>query len=331
MGKERILSGMRPSGKLHLGNYLGALSDWVKQQDRYECFFMIADWHALTDRTDTRQIQQDTQDMLIDWLAAGLNPQESTLFLQSQIPEHAELHLILSMITPVSWLERCPTYKEKLEIGQENNYGLLGYPVLQTADILMYKASKVPVGEDQLPHLELSREIARRFNYLYGNIFPEPEPLRYDAVKVLGLDGKKKMSKSYGNEIALSEEPRLIEKKVLGMFTDPRKIYLKDPGHPEECNVYSYHRIFGPSWGKDLDGIFQDCREGRLPCTRCKKDLAQVLIKALAPFRERRKELEANSSELEKILAEGKKAASEVARATSDEVRKAMHISSAQG
>jgi tryptophanyl-tRNA synthetase len=327
MEKERILSGMRPSGKLHLGNYLGALSDWVKQQDIYECFFMVADWHALTDRTDTSQIKQDTEDMLIDWLAVGLNPQKSTLFLQSQIPEHAELHLILSMITPISWLERCPTYKEKLEMGEENNYGLLGYPVLQAADILIYKANKVPVGEDQLPHLELSREIARRFNNLYGNIFPEPEPFRYNAAKILGLDGKKKMSKSYGNEIALSEEPRLIEKKVLGMFTDPEKIYLKDSGHPQECNVYSYHQTFGPLLGEDLDGIFKDCQEGRLPCTRCKKNLAQILVKTLAPFRERRKELEADRSELAKILAEGKKAAGEVAKATLKEVREAMHMS----
>lgn len=326
MGKERILSGMRPSGKLHLGNYLGALSDWVKQQDRYECFFMIADWHALTDRTDTRQIKQDTEDMLIDWLAVELNPQKSTLFLQSEIPEHAELHLILSMITPVPWLERCPTYKEKLEMGQENNYGLLGYPVLQAADILIYKADKVPVGEDQLPHLELSREIARRFNNLYGNIFPEPEPFRYNAVKILGLDGKKKMSKSYANEIALSEEPRLIEKKVLAMFTDPRKIYLKDSGHPEECNVYSYHQTFGPLLGEDLDRIFKDCQEGRLPCTRCKKNLAQILVKTLAPFRERRKELEADPSELKKILAKGKRAAGEVARATLKEVKEAMYM-----
>ncbi|GAF77850.1 unnamed protein product, partial [marine sediment metagenome] len=307
--RERILSGMRPSGKLHLGNYLGALSDWVKQQEKYECFFMIADWHALTDIKDTRQIRQDTEDMLIDWLAAGLDPEKSTLFLQSQIPEHAELHLILSMITPVPWLERCPTYKEKLEMGQENNYGLLGYPVLQTADILTYRANKVPVGEDQLPHLELSREIARRFNHLYHSIFPEPEPLRYDAVKVLGLDGKRKMSKSYGNQIALSEEPRLIEKKVLGMFTDPRKIYLGDAGHPQECNVYSYYQIFGPLLGEDLDQIFQGCEKGTLPCTRCKKDLARLLVKALAPFRERRKELEADPSKLEKILAQGRKAA----------------------
>ncbi len=327
MEKERILSGMRPSGKLHLGNYLGALSDWVKQQDTYECFFMIADWHALTDRTDTRQIKQDTEDMLIDWLAVGLNPQKSTLFLQSEIPEHAELHLILSMITPIPWLERCPTYKEKLEMGQENNYGLLGYPILQAADILIYKANRVPVGEDQLPHLELSREIARRFNNLYGNIFPEPEPFRYNAVRILGLDGKKKMSKSYGNQIALSEEPGLIEKKVLGMFTDPQKIYLKDSGHPEKCNVYSYHQTFGPLLGEDLDGIFEDCPEGRLPCQESKKNLVQPLVKTLTPFRERRNALEADRSKLEKILAKGKRAAGEVARATLREVREAMHMS----
>ncbi len=317
---------MRPSGRIHLGNYLGALSDWVKQQESYDCFFMIADWHALTDRTDTDEIKKDTQDMLIDWLAVGLDPKKSTLFLQSQVPEHSELHLILSMITPVSWLERCPTYKEKLRTGQENNYGLLGYPVLQAADILLYKADKVPVGEDQLPHLELTREIARRFNNLYGRVFPEPEPLRYDSIKVLGLDGKRKMGKSYANEIALSEEPTRIKKKVMEMFTDPEKIYLGDSGHPQECNVYTYYKIFGPLLNENLDGILEDCQEGSLPCTKCKEGLAQILVEVLRPFREKRKEFEKDLSRLQEILQEGRSTAAGVARMTLKETKTAMRI-----
>ncbi len=326
LNKERILSGMRPTGRLHLGNYLGALSNWVKLQDKYKCFFMIADWHALTDRTDTKGIKQDCKDVLIDWLCAGLDPEKSALFVQSQVPEHAELHLLLSMITPISWLERCPTYKEKLEMGQENNYGLLGYPVLQAADILVYKANKVPVGEDQVAHLELSREIARRFNHLYGRVFPEPVPLLSKSVKILGLDGKKKMGKSYNNYISLSEEPKVIEEKVQGMFTDPKKIYLGDPGHPQECNVYKYHQIFGNFLRKELEQIFKDCKEGELACTTCKKNLARSLINYLAPFRQKRKELEEEKESLGKILKKGKERASRVASSTLREVKKAMQM-----
>ncbi|MEA1964707.1 MAG: tryptophan--tRNA ligase [Candidatus Aerophobetes bacterium] len=326
MDKERILSGMRPTGRLHLGHYLGVLSEWVKLQEKYECFFMIANWHALTDRTETKEIKENIKRVLIDWLSAGLNPQKSTLFVQSHIPQHAELHLILSMITPVSWLERCPTYKEKLNQGGENNYGLLGYPVLMTSDILAYKADRVPVGEDQLAHLELSREIARRFNHLYGEIFPEPEPLLSKNIRILGLDGKKKMGKSYENYIALTDKPEVILKKTQRMFTDPKKIYAGDPGHPEECNVYKYHKLFGGSSGEDLEKIFQDCKSGKLLCTSCKKDLGAVLVEQLAPFRQKEKELKKEEGILQKILREGEEKAISVASFTLRQVKEAMKI-----
>lgn len=318
---------MRPSGKLHLGNYLGALTNWVKLQEEYECFFMIADWHALTDRTDTKQIKEDIEDVLIDWLAVGLNPEKSVLFLQSHISQHAELHLLLSMIIPLAWLERCPTYKEKIEAGAETNYGLLGYPVLQAADILVYKAEKVPVGEDQLPHLELTREIARRFNNLYGKVFPEPEPILSSSPRILGIDGKKKMGKSYNNYIALSDPPQVIKKKVMSMFTDPTKIYLGDAGHPDKCNVYSYHLLFGLDQGEDVEKMAIDCKEGRLGCTTCKANLAQVLIKMLTPFREKRKQIEKNKALISQILGEGRKKASSLAALTIKEVKEVMGMS----
>jgi len=326
MRRSRILSGMRPTGRLHLGNYAGALSNWVSLQEKYECFFMIADWHALTDRTDTKQIKQNIRDVLIDWLCAGLDPEKSCIFVQSHIPEHAELHLILSMITPLGWLERCPTYKEKLASGEENNYGLLGYPVLMTSDILIYKADRVPVGEDQLAHLEICREIARRFNFLYGKVFPEPQPLLSKATKILGLDGRK-MSKSYDNYIALSDEPKLIEKKVRRMFTDPEKVYAGDPGHPEKCNVYTYHEVFGKPLGEDVEKIFEECKSGKLGCVPCKKKLSSVLIEVLSPFRKKRRELERDAGELEKILQEGREKARQVASATLREVKDAMQMS----
>lgn len=326
MEKKRILSGMRPSGKLHLGNYLGALTNWVRLQEEYNCFFMVADWHALTDHADTTQIKEDVKDMLVDWLAVGLDPEKSVLFLQSHIPEHAELHLLFSMITPLGWLERCPTYKEKIEAGAETNYGLLGYPVLQAADILVYKAEKVPVGEDQLPHLELTREIARRFNNLFKKVFPEPEPILSQTPRILGIDGKKKMGKSYDNYIALADPPETIKKKVMSMFTDPTKIYLGDPGHPQECNVYNYHLLFGLDQGEDLEKIALDCREGKLGCTACKKKLAQVLVDVLAPFREKRKQVEKNSDLINQILHQGKEKASSFASSTLKEVREAMRM-----
>ena len=326
MAKKRILSGMRPSGKLHLGNYIGALINWVKFQDDYECFFMIADWHALTDRTDTTRIKNDVEDVLIDWLAVGLDPEKSVLFLQSHIKEHAELHLILSMITPIPWLERCPTYKEKIEAGAATNYGLLGYPVLQAADILIYQAERVPVGEDQLPHLELTREIARKFNTLYGKVFPEPEPILSPSPRIMGTDGKRKMGKSYNNYIALSDSPDVIKKKVMSMFTDPTKIYRGDPGHPDKCNVYAYHKAFGSYQKEELEKIATDCRKGKLGCTSCKAKLTDVLVEYLAPFRDRRKQIEKDKERLKKVLITGKERATYVASSTIKKAREAMKM-----
>jgi len=326
MGKKRILSGMRPSGKLHLGNYLGALINWVRLQDEYECYFMIADWHALTDRTDTTHIRQDAEDVLIDWLAAGLDPEKSVLFIQSHVPMHAELHLILSMITPTPWLERCPTYKEKIETGAITHYGLLGYPVLQAADILIYQAEKVPVGEDQLPHLELTREIARRFNSFYGKILPEPEPILSPSPRIMGTDGKRKMGKSYDNYIALSDSPDSIKKKVMSMFTDPTKVYMGDTGHPEKCNVFVYQKIFGNKLKENIEKIENECKQGKLGCTKCKTKLTDILINYLAPFREKRKQIENNKTQVQKILALGRERANQTASFTLKQVKNAMKM-----
>src|SRR5215813_10031523 len=244
--KQRVLSGMRPTGKLHLGNVVGALSNWVKLQDQYECFHFIADWHALTsDFADTSMIKEYRIEMMIDWLAAGLDPKKSVMFVQSAAPQHAELHLILSMITPLGWLERVPTYKEQRENITDKdlgNYGFLGYPVLQAADILMYKGNFVPVGEDQVPHVELTREICRRFNSFYGEVFPEPQALLTPMPRLPGLDGRK-MSKSYGNVIFLTDTPEEITKKVKVMMTDPARKRRTDPGNPDVCPVFSYHKL----------------------------------------------------------------------------------------
>ncbi|MBE0479238.1 tryptophan--tRNA ligase, partial [Candidatus Aerophobetes bacterium] len=264
--------------------------------------------------------------VLIDWLAAGLDPEKSVLFVQSHIPQHAELHLVLSMITPLPWLERCPTYKEKIEEGAATTYGLLGYPVLQAADILIYRADRVPVGEDQLPHLELTREIARRFNTLYGKVFPEPEPILSTSPRIMGTDGKKKMGKSYDNYIALSDTPDAIKKKVMSMFTDPTKVYRGDAGHPDDCNVYAYHKIFGEGSEEDMKKIATQCREGELGCTACKTKLTDALIAYLAPFREKRKQIEASKAEITKIMLTGKERASCEALATMKEVKKAMRM-----
>lgn len=326
MAKKRILSGMRPSGRLHLGNYLGALTNWVELQDEYRCFFMVADWHALTDRTDTSQIKQDAEDVLIDWLAAGLDPEKSVIFVQSHVPQHAELHLLFSMITPQGWLERCPTYKEKIEEGAATHYGLLGYPVLQAADILVYKADRVPVGEDQLPHLELTREIARRFNSLYAPVFPEPEPILSRSPRIMGIDGKRKMGKSYNNYIALSDSPESIKKKVMSMFTDPEKIYKGDPGHPDECNVYSYHEVFGADFREDTEKIAEECKQGCLGCTECKGKIADILVEYLAPFREKREQIEKDRTEVKRVLSSGKKRATQEASSTMRQVREAMKM-----
>jgi tryptophanyl-tRNA synthetase len=325
--KKRILSGMRPTGPLHLGNLLGALANWIEMQDEYDCFYFIADWHALTsDYEDTGLIDEYRKEIMIDWLSAGLTPEKSTLFVQSRVKEHSELFLILSMITPVPWLERNPTYKE--QIGQLSNkdlstFGFLGYPVLQAADIIMYKPYGVPVGVDQAPHVEITREIARRFNYFYGNVFPEPKVILTETPKVLGAD-RRKMSKSYDNAIFLSDDPETIRKKVSGMITDPQRARRSDPGNPDVCNVFAFHKLYTPP--DVVAEIDQECRSAGIGCVECKQKMAENLVTALAPIREKRAYYEARPQEVEEIMAAGSEKASQTARQTMGEVREAIKI-----
>lgn len=327
--QKRILSGMRPTGKLHLGNFHGALSNWVTLQNQgdYDCFYFVADWHALTsDYASTENIKDNTMDMVTDWLAAGLDPNKSTLFVQSSVPEHAELFLLLSMITPLAWLERNPTYKEiKEELSQKDlsTFGFLGYPVLQAADIIMYKASGVPVGVDQLPHVELTREIARRFNFLYGETFPVPEPLLADVGKLLGTDGRK-MSKSYENAIFMSDTGEVLRKKVAAMFTDPQRQRKSDPGRPELCNVYTLHEIY--STPEVVAEIAPACRSAAIGCIECKKRLAAAIAEGMKPVHERRDHYLANPKEVRAIIGDGNVRARRIAKETTAEVREAMKI-----
>jgi len=318
---------MRPTGKLHLGNVVGALSNWVKLQDQYECFHFIADWHALTsDFADTSKIKEYRIEMMIDWLAAGLDPKKSVMFVQSAIPQHAELHLILSMITPLGWLERVPTYKEQRENLTDRdlgNYGFLGYPVLQAADILMYKGNFVPVGEDQVPHVELTREICRRFNSFYGDVFPEPQALLTPVPRLPGLDGRK-MSKSYGNVIYLTDTPEEIAKKVKVMMTDPARKRRTDPGNPDVCPVFSYHQLYSPT--ETVEMVNRECRTAGIGCTDCKLWMSQNLIKELSPLLNRRKEYESRRGGISDILAEGNRKASLEASKTMEEVRRAIRL-----
>ncbi|HOP99490.1 MAG TPA: tryptophan--tRNA ligase [Acetivibrio clariflavus] len=324
--KGTILSGMRPTGALHLGNYFGALENWIKLQDDYECFFFVADWHALTTGyEDTSEIKSNINELVIDWISAGLDPEKCTIFLQSKIKEHAELHLLFSMITPLSWLLRCPTYKDQLNQLKDKNittYGFLGYPNLQAADILIYKAGFVPVGEDQLPHLELTREIARRFNFLFGEVFPEPQAILTKAKVLPGTDGRK-MSKSYGNTIALSDNPDTIRKKVSTMVTDPARIRKDDPGHPEVCTVFSFHKVFNES---ELPEIEEACRGGKIGCVQCKRNLADKMVKYFEPIHERRQKILEKPEMIKEVLHEGNKKAEEKAKKTMEEVRSAMKI-----
>ena len=325
--KKRILSGMRPTGKLHLGHLMGALDNWIKLQDEYECFFMVADWHALmSEYEDTTGLSEFIIDNVIDWLSAGIDPKKATLFIQSEIPEHLQLYTIFSCLAPLGWLERCPTYKEQLrEIKTRNlnTYGFLGYPVLQAADILVYKADKVPVGEDQLPHLELTREIARRFNSLYKKpLFPNPEALLTKTPRLLGLDGRK-MSKSYNNTIDLSDSPDSIKRKIANMFTDPQRIKLTDKGHPDVCNVFSYYSAFIPGTKEE---VYAWCTNASIGCTECKKKLALNLIEFLEPFHKRRQEKALDKARIRKILEEGKIKAISVASQTIKEVKQAMNL-----
>jgi tryptophanyl-tRNA synthetase len=318
---------MRPTGPLHLGNLHGALINWVEMQDPYDCFFFIADWHALTsDYENPGAITGYVDEMMIDWLSAGLDPEKSTLFLQSLVPEHAELFLFLSMITPVPWLERNPTYKDQIvQIDNKDlsTFGFLGYPVLQAADIIMYKANGVPVGIDQVPHVEITREIARRFNFLYGDVFPEPEAILTQTAKILGLD-RRKMSKSYNNAIYLSDTPDDIAKKVTQMITDPQRMRRTDPGNPDVCNVFEFHKIYSDP--ATTQTIHHQCRHAQIGCVECKQIMAGNLIKAMAPLHERRAHFMAKPELVKEIIASGSQKARAVARQTMDQVRAAIKI-----
>jgi tryptophanyl-tRNA synthetase len=325
--KKRILSGMRPTGRLHLGHLVGALANWTKLQDEYDCFFMVADWHALMSEYENPvDIKANILDNVIDWLSCGIDPEKSAIFVQSQVPEHLELYFILSLITPLGLLERCPTYKEQLRQVTNRDlstYAFLGYPVLQAADILLYKANVVPVGEDQLPHLELSRQIVRKFNHLYRiNCFPEPQALLTETTRLLGLDGRK-MSKSYDNYIGLSEEPEIIRKKIQSMFTDPERIRLSDRGHPHKCNVFSYYAVFFPQTMKERE---ERCVKSTIGCTECKKELAVKIIDLLAPIQERRRAWQKDAKRIQEILAAGKLKASVLAKKTIAEVKGLLKV-----
>ena len=326
MEKKIILSGARPTGDIHLGNYFGALHNWVQLQESYDCNFFIADWHALTTGyAETENLRENTINLMADFLACGLDPEKSTLFLQSKVMEHAELFLLFSMITPLAWLERCPTYKDQLNQLKEKDittYGFLGYPCLQAADILMYKADFVPVGEDQLPHLELTREIARRFNYLYDPVFPEPQPLLTKSRVLPGTDGRK-MSKSYGNTISFADTPEQVRQKVMSMVTDPARIRKDDPGHPEVCSVFAFHKVFTED---EVDTIESSCRAGTIGCVACKKKLAERLLAFHQPIHEKRKLLLTNKQKLVDLIEDGTAHARVKAARTLAEVRQAVHV-----
>lgn len=322
---------MRPTGKLHLGNYVGALENWVRMQDEYDCFFFIADWHALTtDYADTSNIKQNSLEVAMDWLAAGLNPERCTMFFQSHVPLHAELHLLFSMITPLGWLERVPTYKEQRENIKEKDlstYGFLGYPLLQSADILIYKGDFVPVGEDQVPHVELTREVARRFNSLYSKeceVLPEPKPLLTRSPKLPGTDGRK-MSKSYGNTVLLTDPEPVVRQKLKSMVTDPKRVRRNDPGDPDVCPVGDLHKIF--STPETMAKVYEGCRSAGIGCIECKSWAADALVLILNPMQERRRKYESNPRLAWDILEAGSAKARAVAEATMRDVRGAMEIS----
>jgi tryptophanyl-tRNA synthetase len=329
MTRKRIVSGMRPTGKIHLGHLHGALINWKRLQDEYQCFYFIADWHALTSEyAQPDIIGKSLYDIIIDWISMGLDPEISTFFIQSELKEHAELHLIFSMITPLPWLERNPTYKEQLrELNQKNlyTYGFLGYPVLQAADILMYKANGVPVGEDQAPHVELTREIARRFNNFYGEVFPIPDVLLTPTSKLLGID-RRKMSKSYDNAIYLTDSNGEIDKKVDEMITDPQRARRNDPGNPDVCNVFSFHEIYTDP--EEVQKIDRDCRSAEIGCVDCKKMMASNLQRGLEPIREKRRELETDIAKVKEIVAEGNSRARAICSETMREVREAVGLRS---
>src|SRR6201992_923082 len=331
INKGRVLSGMRPTGKLHLGNYVGALRNWVGLQDSYDCFFFIADWHALTtDYADTRSVKQNSMEVILDYLAAGLDPERSTMFIQSHVPQHAELHLLFSMITPLGWLERVPTYKEQ----QENikgkdlpTYGFLGYPLLQSADILLYQPQFVPVGQDQVAHVELTREVARRFNQFYRigerEVLPEPQVLLTPSPKLPGTDGRK-MSKSYGNTILLTDPPPVVRQKLKTMVTDPARVRRSDPGDPDVCPVGDLHKVF--STPETLLKVYEGCRSAGIGCIECKGWAADAIVAELEPIQQRRRAYEEHPRLVHDILHSGSELARARAEETMKQVREAMHL-----
>lgn len=328
MAHVRVLSGMRPTGKLHFGHFHGVLANWVRLQEEFECFFFVADWHALTtDYANPSGIKDNIREMVLDWLSVGIDPTKATIFRQSTIKEHAELHVLLSMITPLPWLERNPTYKEQIEAMKEKDlltFGFLGYPVLQTADIIIYKANKVPVGIDQAPHLELSREITRRFNHFYGEVFPEPETLLTAIPKVLGTDGRK-MSKSYNNAIFLSDPPAEVEKKILTMMTDTARKKRTDVGNPDVCPLFmTFHNLYSNQ--ETINWVREGCTKALIGCIECKKSVIPKVLATLEPIQKRRKELEAHPEKVASILEEGAKKAASVAQETMRHVREAMGL-----
>jgi tryptophanyl-tRNA synthetase len=321
---KRVFSGARPTGKQHLGNYLGAIQNYVKLQDEFECVYCIVDYHALTTLTDTSQLQNNVYEMALDWLAAGIDPNKSIIFVQSQVPEVSELHLLLSMVTPLGWLYRVPTFKEKVKQQPDNvNYGLLGYPVLMTADIILYKAEVVPVGEDQLPHLELAREIVRRFNSLLGPTFLEPIARMTTFPMVVGLDGSSKMSKSLNNHIEISAAPEEIMAKLKTAVTDPARVYRKDIGHPDVCNIFRFQQSFNPA---QVEEIASKCRTAQIGCVDCKSIVSKEITKALEPFRQRRQELASKPEYIKDVLQDGAKRAKVIARQTLDEAKQRMGL-----
>jgi tryptophanyl-tRNA synthetase len=323
---SRVLSGMRPTGRLHLGNYLGALDNWVQLQDQHECFYFVANWHALTTGVDAPgDIPENIIEMVADWLGAGLSPERSTLFIQSLVPAHAELHLLFSMLTPQSWLERVPTYKEMVEqLGLDSpSYGLLGYPLLQSADILMYKPEWVPVGVDQVPHVELTREVARRFNNTFGPVFPEPGAKLTEIPRVPGTDGRK-MSKSYGNAIYLADPPDVITAKVRPMVTDPARKRRTDPGNPDVCPVFDLHRIFTPA--ADREWAATGCRTAGIGCLDCKGKLLEHMLPPLARIRDRRQQFAEKPADIVEVLRDGSRRAQVAAAATMEEVHRVTRL-----
>ncbi|MFQ5738439.1 MAG: tryptophan--tRNA ligase [Acidobacteriota bacterium] len=325
--KKRVFSGMRPTGPLHLGHLVGALDNWVAMQDEYDCIYGIVDWHALTtEYQNVENIAGSVLDIAMDWMAVGLSPERSILMIQSLVPEHAELLLLFSLICPIPWLERVPTYKEQilqLRDRDLSTYGFLGYPLLQSADILIYKGEVVPVGEDQVSHIELCREVARRFNHLYGHVFPEPRHKLTLSPRLPGTDGRK-MSKSYNNEIKLSEDPKTIRQKILTMMTDPARKRRTDPGNPDICPVFDHHRVFTGEEGRQW--VREGCQSAGIGCVDCKNLLLKRLLPRVEPIYEERRKLERNPSQVKEALIEGSREARAIAAQTMDEVRQAMKI-----